>query len=304
MQLRTFAADDPGDWDTLIDMAVAADTAGIDRLALSDHVAFGNNLDAYGDPSKGGSAGGKQPTGPDGHWLEPLTVASVLTGITSHARFQTGVLLAALRRPAVLAKQLATLDVLSKGRIDLGVGVGWQKEEYDACGLEYGTRGTLLNDTLEALQALWTQPVAGVDNSAASFGGIHAMPKPAQAGGIPIWVSGTLNTRVMDRMVRFGSGWIPWGPDAANPTEGLAQIREAFAAAGRDMTGFNVTSTLPFVRDDDGTIDVAASMDAVGPLAEAGITDFRAYVPTPDGREEATEYLGGLVNAFRTAVGR
>ena len=302
MQLRTFSADDPGDWDSLIDTAVAADTAGIDRLALSDHVAFGDNLDAYGDPRKGGSAGGKQPTGPDGHWLEPLTVAALLAGVTSHSRFQTGVLLAALRRPAVLAKQLATLDVLSKGRIDLGVGVGWQQEEYEACGLDYRTRGTLLNDTLDVLQALWTAPAASIANTAAEFDGIHAMPKPVQPGGIPIWISGTLNKRVIDRMVRFGNGWIPWGPDAAAPAEGLAKIRTAFEAAGRDITGFAVTSTLPFVRDDEGTIDLAASMDAVGPLAEAGITDFRAYLPVPVGREAATDYLGETVAAFRNAT--
>ncbi len=84
----------------------------------------------------------------------------------------------------VLAKQLATLDVLSDGRIDLGVGVGWQQAEYEACGLDFATRGTLLNDTLETLRQLWTQSAATVDNTAAQFTGIHQMPKPRQAGGI------------------------------------------------------------------------------------------------------------------------
>ena len=81
--LRTFAAEDPGDWSSLVEFARAADEAGIDRLVLSDHVVFGENLDAYGDPANGGSRGGKQPTGPDGAWLDPITTIAHLTAVTT-----------------------------------------------------------------------------------------------------------------------------------------------------------------------------------------------------------------------------
>ena len=108
---------------------------------MSDHVVFGERLEEYGRPEIGGQAGGKQPTGPDGHWLEPLTTLSVLAGMTSRIRLGTNILVAALRRPAVLAKSTATLDVLSGGRLDLGVGVGWQREEYEAAGLDFDGRG-------------------------------------------------------------------------------------------------------------------------------------------------------------------
>ena len=128
--LRTFAAEDPGDWSYLVEFARAADEAGVDRLVLSDHVVFGENLDAYGDPANGGSRGGKQPTGPDGAWLDPITTIAHLTAVTTRVRFATNILIAALRRPVVLAKAAATIDVLSKGRLDIGVGVGWQREEY------------------------------------------------------------------------------------------------------------------------------------------------------------------------------
>ena len=124
VQAITFAAEDPGEWTNLLDRAVAADAAGVDRLVVSDHVAFGENLGAYADPTRGGTAGGRQPTGPDGHWLEPLTVLSHLAALTGRIRLGTGILLAALRRPVVLAKAAATLDVLSGGRLDFGVGVG------------------------------------------------------------------------------------------------------------------------------------------------------------------------------------
>ena len=104
--------------------------------------------------------GGKQPTGPDGHWLEPLTLLSVLAGITSHTRLMTGILLAGLRTPATLAKTAATLDVLSEGRLDLGVGVGWQREEYEANGIPHARRGDRLDHTLAICQLLWREEVA------------------------------------------------------------------------------------------------------------------------------------------------
>src|SRR5262249_57158307 len=126
--------------DHVVDLARAADEAGVDQLVVSDHVAFGENLEAYARPELGGSEGGKQPTGPDGHWLEPLTVLTYVAARTERVRLGTNILLAALRRPVVLAKTAATIDVLSGGRLDVGVGVGGQREEDEAAGVEVGGR--------------------------------------------------------------------------------------------------------------------------------------------------------------------
>ena len=117
VMMRNFSADDPGPggWEPLLAQARSADAAGIDRLVVADHVVFGENLEAYADPRSGGTAGGKQPTGPDGHWLEPLTLLSVIAGSTRSIRLQTGILIAALRRPAVLAKSLATATLYQHG---------------------------------------------------------------------------------------------------------------------------------------------------------------------------------------------
>src|ERR1700722_6519323 len=109
----TFSAQDPADWSHVVDFARVADEAGFDRLVLSDHVVFGENLDAYADPSIGGSRGGRQPTGPDGAWLEPLVTIAHLTAVTTRVRFGTSILIAALRRPVVLAKMASTIDALS-----------------------------------------------------------------------------------------------------------------------------------------------------------------------------------------------
>ena len=303
MQLISFSAEDRPDWSGLVDLARAADGAGVDRLIVSDHIAFGTNMDAYGIPELGGTAGGTQPTGPDGHWLEPLTLLSVIAGQTSHARLQTGILLAALRRPAVLAKTAATLDVLSGGRLDLGVGVGWQREEYEVAGLDFDARGRHLDHTIEVCQTLWTQQKAAYDSPELAFADIHAMPKPLQPGGVPIWVSGRATGPAVRRIVRFGSGWIPWGDDVADPRPGMERIRNALADAGRAGDKLQVQGTLPIVRTDNG-IDLGATMAGVPPLVDAGITDFKAYLRPARGYEAALDELTPIVAAFRAAVGR
>jgi probable F420-dependent oxidoreductase len=299
--LNNFAAEDPGGWDHLLDRARAADDAGVDRITVSDHVVYGERLDAYARPELGGATGGRQPTGPDGHWLEPLTLLSVIAGITSRVRLGTAVLLAALRRPVVLAKTAATLDVLSGGRLDLGVGVGWQREEYEAAGLSFEDRGQLLDHTLEVCQELWRHSPARIDTPQLRFHGIHSRPAPLGPDGVPIWVSGTVNRRVVARVARFGMRWITWGDAMADPVAGVAAMRAALRDQGHDPAGLQVLGTLRVVKGDDGKPDLAATMAHVPAMVEAGVTDFRVQLSLPAARAEATEVLGAAVAAFRAA---
>jgi probable F420-dependent oxidoreductase len=301
--LSNFAAEDPGSWRFLLDRALAADRAGIDRIVVSDHVVYGENLDAYARAELGGSEGGKQPTGPDGHWLDPLTLLSVVAGQTSRVRLGTNILLAALRRPVVLSKMLSTLDVLTDGRVDLGVGVGWQKEEYDSAGLDFGRRGKLLDHTLAVLQTMWSQQRASFSDELLAFDAIHSMPKPRQPGGVPIWVSGTVNKMVARRIARFGRGWIPWGPAAADVKTGIAQMRELVDAAGGRFEGIQVVGAIPSIRKADGTIDYPATMAAVPDLVAAGVTDVRVQPRVPADGSAAFDVYSALVAAFRDATG-
>jgi probable F420-dependent oxidoreductase len=303
IHLPAYAQEDPGDWSHLLDCARAADLTGVDRIVVTDHVVYGNNQQAYARPELGGKAGGRQPTGPDGHWLEPMTVLSVACGLTSRVRLGTTILLAALRRPVVLAKAAATLDVLSGGRLDLGVGVGWQREEYEAAGLDFRARGGLLDESLAIMQSLWRDNPACYHSARVSFDEIHCMPKPAQPGGVPIWVSGTLNPRVMNRITRHGSGWIPWGPWLDDPAPGIPVVRRALTAAGRDPAEFRIMATLAPVVNDNG-LDIAATLERVGPLAQAGVTDFRVKLPVPAALDDARDFLSQVVDRFRFVSGR
>jgi probable F420-dependent oxidoreductase len=302
LYLRTFSDDANQDWNATLDMGRAMDEAGVDRVVVSDHLVFGEDLDAYANPAIGGTAGGRQPTGPDGLWMEPLIFLTAVAATTTRIRLGTAVLLAALRRPAVLAKQLATLDVLSGGRVDIGVGVGWQREEYEAVGLAFEDRGRLLDHTLEVCQLLWTEQRAVYSSPELSFDGIHQMPKPVQPGGIPVWISGTVNKRVARRLSRFGTRWIPWGSDIANLEESVPAMKQAIADVGGDPSGLEVQGTAVLKKDADGAIDVDASLASVPRQVAAGATDIRFGGSPPADLAEATEQLSQLVTAFRAVT--
>lgn len=290
VSLRTYAAEAPDDWRHVFDAARAAEVAGVDRVVVSDHVVFGEDLEAYARPESGGVEGGRQPTGPDGHWLEPLTVLTAVAAQTARVRLGTYILLAALRRPVVLAKQVATLDVLSGGRVDLGVGIGWQREEYEAAGLDFGARGRLLDHTLAVCRTLWREPRASFASPELRFEAIHAMPKPVQPGGVPVWVSGRCNPAVARRVAHNGGRWIPWGEDAADPVTSVPRMRAAIAGAGGDGASLAVLTTLP-------------ELERLPTLVEAGVTDFLVYARVPDSYDGALDAYSQLVAGFREAAG-
>lgn len=296
--------EDPHDWRSLLEAARLYDRCGVDRVVVSDHVVYGERLEEYAKPEVGGTTGGVQPTGPDGAWLEPLTTLGVLAGATRSIRLGTNILLAALRRPVVLAKMLSSLDVLSAGRLDIGVGVGWQREEYDAAGLSFDRRGRLLDHSLEVCQSLWSSTATSYRSDELSFERIHMNPKPLQHGGVPFWVSGTLNPRVIRRVARFGTGWIPWGDAASDVLAAIPLMRAGLEEHGRDPAGLRVVGNLVAVKDASGGIDLAATMAKVRGLASGGVSDVRVRLVLPDRPDDAEAALHGFVDAFRTTVGR
>jgi probable F420-dependent oxidoreductase len=264
------------DWSQLIDLARAADDAGVDRLVVTDHVLMGRNTDAY--------VWGRFPTPPDGPWLEPLTCLSVIAGATRRVRLATGIIIAPLRPAPVLAKSVATLDVLSGGRVDLGVGVGWQREEYDASGLDFAARGQLLDDTIAACRELWSQSPASYKSSTVTFDDVFCSPQPMQPR-LPVWFSGTFTARTRRRVIELGDGWIPiMGATVDDIAAGAKELRAAT----------------------DRPIDVQAPLRSMGglpELIEAGVTNVymnaMSIAKTPS---EAIDRLPGLVEDFRAVT--
>ena len=261
--VTTFGRAPEGGWRALVALARAAEDAGVDRLAISDHVVLGPHVDRY--------PWGRFPTDPDADWLEPLALIAALAGATERVRFLTGVLVAPLRPPALLAKQAATIDALSGGRLDLGVGVGWQPEEFTALGVDFARRGALLDEALARCRALWSgEPVPVGEGDDATE--VWCRPVPVQAR-LPVWFSGTLSDRNVRRIVELGDGWIPiMGASTDDVARGVDRLRGALTAAGRDPGALQVRASPALVRGGDG-LDLAATLAGVADLVAAGATD-------------------------------
>jgi probable F420-dependent oxidoreductase len=282
------------DWRAMIDVARVAEHAGADRVVVVDHLVMG--------PSTGAYRWGRFPTPPESPWLEPLTVLTAMAAVTSTVRLATGILIAPLRPPALLAKTAATLDQISGGRLDLGVGFGWQREEYAAVGRSWDERGALLSDALAVCRALWTDTPASVRATTIEFDDIYCEPKPADPGGIPILVAGTLSERNIERIVRWGNGWIPiMGASGGDVAGGIEQLRDAFTAAGRNRDDLIVHTALPLARGDGG-VDLEASFASAATLATEGVTSFnvplQAFAPTI---ADAPKAIAEIVDRHRRA---
>jgi probable F420-dependent oxidoreductase len=295
--IPTFGSPVLGDWRRLLDLARAADDEGIDRLVVPDHVVNGPDVADY--------PWGRFPTGPDADWLEPLTVLTALAAVTERVRLATGILVAPLRPAVVLAKTVATLDVLSGGRVDLGVGVGWQRAEFEAAGLDFAARGRLLTDVVGACRALWRDRPATFTSTTVSFQDVSCAPGPCQ-DPLPVWFSGVLHDRNVGRVARLGDGWIPImgaGPD--DVAAGGARLREALAAEGRDPASLRVRGTLAVVRDGDGRPDLAATMAGAAALVAAGATDVHANLRVFDPElADPAGTMRRLVAAFEESTPR
>jgi len=180
--------------------------------------------------------------------LEPLSTLAALAASTKRIRLGTSILILPLRDPLLTAKQLATMDVISGGRITTGVAAGWAREEYDASGIPFETRGRRFNEQLRIIKALWTGDEVSFKGEFFSFSDITIDPKPLQKPHIPLWIGAedvTLNGP-FERIARFGDGWI----GVTSPkhyAEGLDKIAHFARKIGRDpstMEMANFTYTM------------------------------------------------------------
>lgn len=271
----------------LVEAARIADEAGVDQLLLTDHLAIGPRTDRY--------PYGRFPFGPEEPWPEPLTVLAALAAVTRRVRLGTGILIAPLRPALLLAKTVATLDVLCGGRLDLGLGIGWQPEEFEAAGVPFRGRGARMDDTVRACRALWADAPASFRSTTVSFDALWCLPRPVQPAGPPLWLGGALGERNLARLVEYGAGWMPIGaPDAL--ADDVARLHEALRSAGRDPAAIAVRATPTPAAGPDGRPDLERTLAELPRLHERGASHasfaLAAWARRPEDVPGVLERLG------------
>ena len=197
--------------ETLGRIARTGEELGYDALFTGDHILVPRNI-ASPYPY---TEGGEFPGSPSGESMEQLTLLAFLAGQTSKIRLVTSVIIVPHRNPLVAAKALATLDVLSGGRLVVGVGVGWMREEFEALGLPpFEERGAVTDEYIRAFKELWTSDDPHFEGKYVSFDDISFLPKPVQKPHPPIWVGGE-SRPALRRTAELADGWYPLG---SNPT--------------------------------------------------------------------------------------
>lgn len=256
-----------GDFAGVVDLVKRADAKGVHQISVTDHVVMGEALDTY--------PYGPFPTTSDFDWYEPITTLSVLAGATSRIRFSTSIIISPLRPAALLAKQIGTLDTLSKGRLSIGLGTGWQKEEYIACGVPWESRYDHMIEQAQAMRVLWRDAPARFEGEHIKFEKTYCRPAPVK-GSVPLLFGLAPTPKNVARMAAVGDGWIPMEQRPAKLKEGMAAIRAAMNAVGRGDAPFGLRA-VPRVLLKNEAPDLETSLEQVPALIDAGATEIELH---------------------------
>jgi probable F420-dependent oxidoreductase len=220
-------------------MVLAGEAAGFESVIAVEHVVIPTE---YGTRYPYAPSG-RLPGGIDTAWPDPLAWLTYVGAVTSRIRLITGVLVLPQRNPLVLAKHLATIDHLTGGRLELGIGVGWLREEFDALGIPFERRGARVDEYIEAMRALWDQDDASYEGAFVSFKGMSCNPKPTQ-GRVPVLVGGHSKAAIR-RAGRLGDGFFPATGATLDVAEVIEAMHQEARAAGRDPASIKVMSGCP-----------------------------------------------------------
>lgn len=216
----------------LVTLAQGAEAAGFESLWTIEHVIYpeGYQSSYPYDPS------GKMMADASTPMPDPLIWLAFVAAATTELRLGTGIVILPQRNPVILAKELATLDSLSGGRVEFGIGVGWLKEEFEALGVPWPRRGARTDEYIEAMRALWDGDHASFDGEFVAFDDVSSNPKPAQ-GRVPIHIGGH-SRAAAERAGRLGDGFFPGKGDIA---ELVDVVRQTAADHGRDPEAIEIT---------------------------------------------------------------
>ncbi|MGW5126204.1 LLM class F420-dependent oxidoreductase [Streptomyces sp. NPDC004069] len=263
-------------------VATAAELHGFARLWCGEHVVL---VDAPVSRYPY-SADGRIAVPADADWLDPLLALSFAAAVTSRIELATGMLLLPEHNPVVVAKQAATLDVLSAGRFTLGVGVGWSAEEFAALGVPFARRGRRTEEYLAAMRTLWTEDPASFAGEFTRFDAIRVNPKPLRGGRLPVVVGGNSDA-ALRRAVTLADGWYGFNIPAADVRSRVAILADECARHGRAFDELTVAVALS-----DGTPEHLPA------LASAGVTELVVVGAPPPAPDTAATWVAELARTW------
>jgi probable F420-dependent oxidoreductase len=266
--------------DTILKLATKAESLRFSSLFVTDHVVLPGSMARSTYPY---STTGQLPGGAAQDYLEPLVTLGWLARVTSRIRLGTSVLVVPYRNPVLVAKMLATVDRLAGGRVILGAGVGWLREEFEALAAPaFDARGAVTDEYLKLMRIAWTTDPVSFEGRHYSVRAVHVLPKPAQRKGIPVWIGGHTDAAVR-RAAVLGDAWHPIAlrpPGLLFPDEyakRAKQIRAWAAEAGRDPKSIELTVRVPMeVRPKNAKPPAGERPLFQGTAAEV-VADIRAY---------------------------
>ncbi len=266
------------------DFAQAAEDLGYEHLLVFDHV-----LGA--DASK--REQWERPYSHTDTFHEPFVLFGYLAAITEKIEMTTGILILPQRQTALVAKQAAAVDVLTGGRLRLGIGIGWNDVEYEALGENFGNRGRRSAEQIELLKLLWTQDVVNYEGRYHKVTHAGINPLPVQRP-IPIWFGGGA-PQVVRRLARLGDGWFPQFQPDSEGQEKIGEMRELTRAAGRDPADIGIEGRVSLTQGGpDEWNQLAAAWDEAG-ATHLSINTMRSGLKSPDDHIEA-------IRRFKEAV--
>ncbi len=264
-------------------VAAAADGAGFATLWSGEHVVMVDESASrypYSDD-------GRIAVPAEADWIDPFIGLSFAAATTSRIRIATGVLLLPEHNPVLVAKQAASLDTLSGGRLTLGIGIGWSREEFDALGVPFERRGARTREYVDAIRTLWRDDVASFDGEFVRFTDVRVNPKPLQDRRIPVVLGGNSDA-ALRRVAAWGDGWYGFNLGSVDVVaERVAFLREQCSAQGRDPAALRLAVALSDLEPGDGAA-----------LAALGVDELVLVEGPPDDPRDAADWVRGLADRW------
>lgn len=265
----------------LTHLATTAERVGVESMWTVEHVVIPVGYKSTYPYDRSG----KIPAPEQMPMPDPLIALSYAAAVTKTLRLATGILILPQRHPLYVAKEVATLDVLSHGRVILGIGVGWLEEEFDALGITFAERAARTAESVRAIRSLWADEATPFHGKFYRWEKLESHPKPVQKPGVPIVVGGHTELAAR-RAARYGDGFFPGVAEEDKLVGLLGIMRDECKKIGRDPSTIEITSGR-----------AAPDVDGVKRLAELGVSRFMVPPPAfdPDGITEGLEKLGTLI---------